>query len=142
MQNGSRFDCASGETFNVFESGKMSFQRNQNTQLAKDVKALYDGRIEASTPVRRVEVPLAAAIPAAHARPVFIVVCFRQACGDPWNSRLVGWWIWLLPPILWRLFSNAPPNVAFGLGQKSQREAPMQTGFGQKAMSSAAKGGN
>ena len=42
-QNGTRFDCSTGETFNVFETGKMSFQRKQNTPLATDIKALYYG---------------------------------------------------------------------------------------------------
>ncbi len=69
-QQGARFDCTSGETFNVFETGKMSFQRKQNTPLAKYVKALYEG----GAAERPAELPLA--VPAAAAlaaRPVFIV---------------------------------------------------------------------
>jgi predicted nucleotide-binding protein len=72
VQNGTRFDCATGEIFNVFESGKMSFQRKQDTSLASHVKALYEGP-DASTSARA-EAPPAAGIPAARAaRPVFIV---------------------------------------------------------------------
>src|SRR6266481_5763673 len=58
---------------------------------------------------------------------------FGQPARDPRNSHLVGWWTWLLPPILWRLSSNAPPNASFGLVRRSKRETPMQTGFEQKA---------
>jgi hypothetical protein len=34
VQNGTRFDCKSGEIFNVFDTGKMSFQGKQSTALA------------------------------------------------------------------------------------------------------------
>ncbi|MGA8598433.1 MAG: nucleotide-binding protein [Bryobacteraceae bacterium] len=73
VQNGLRFDCASGETFNVFETGKMSFQRKQNTPLAVDIKALYEGGVAAPVLERR-PVDLQSAVTVAPAaRPVFIV---------------------------------------------------------------------
>jgi predicted nucleotide-binding protein len=69
-QGGTRFDCTSGETFNVFDTGRMSFQRKQDTPLAKEVKAIYgSGAVAAPQPARVVEPAMAA--PAA--RPVFIV---------------------------------------------------------------------
>jgi len=82
-QDGTRFDCASGETFNVFESGKMSFQRKQNTQLANDVKALYNSGTAGPTPAKAVEAPLATAVPVARGtRPVFIVYGHNLAARD------------------------------------------------------------
>lgn len=41
VQNGTRFDCKSGEIFNVFFTGKMSFQGKQATALAKNIRAQY-----------------------------------------------------------------------------------------------------
>jgi hypothetical protein len=43
VQHGTSFNCKSGEIFNVFDSGKMSFQGKQGTALANDIRALYDG---------------------------------------------------------------------------------------------------
>jgi len=43
VPHGTRFDCKGGETFNVYNTGKMSFQRKQNTPLALAVKELYEG---------------------------------------------------------------------------------------------------
>ena len=37
VQNGTRFDCKSGEILNVFDTGKMSFQGKQTTALAKEM---------------------------------------------------------------------------------------------------------
>ena len=82
VQNGTRFDCASGETFNVFDSGKMSFQRKQDTQLANDVKALYNGGTAGPTPAKAVEAQGAAVPVARGARPVFIVYGHDLAARD------------------------------------------------------------
>jgi len=41
-QNCRRFDCNSGEIFNVFNSGKMSFQ-GKTTPLSQEIKTLYEG---------------------------------------------------------------------------------------------------
>jgi predicted nucleotide-binding protein len=46
VQNGRRFECKTGEIFNVFDSGKMSFQGKQGTPLAQEVNAIYDGTID------------------------------------------------------------------------------------------------
>lgn len=78
-QDGTRFDCASGETFNVFETGKMSFQRKQKSDLAQYVKALYEGGGVAATP-RPIE--SSAVVPVAGTRPVFIVYGHDLAARD------------------------------------------------------------
>ncbi len=49
IQNGVRFDCQSGEIFNVFDTGRMSFQ-GKTTSLTEEVKATYEG---APAPVER-----------------------------------------------------------------------------------------
>jgi predicted nucleotide-binding protein len=41
-QNGTRFDCASGEILNVFDYGKMSFQ-GKTTPFARELREQYDG---------------------------------------------------------------------------------------------------
>jgi predicted nucleotide-binding protein len=70
VQNGTRFDCKSGEIFNVFGSGKMSFQGKQTTALAKDIRAQYDNAEEAPALDEAQVVPAVAAT--AHS-PVFVV---------------------------------------------------------------------
>jgi predicted nucleotide-binding protein len=67
VQNGIRFDCKSGEIFNVFGTGKMSFQGKQTTALAKDIRAQYEGAAEAPALAEAQIVPAPA-----HA-PVFVV---------------------------------------------------------------------
>jgi len=42
IQNGVRFDCPNGEIFNVFDTGRMSFQ-GKTTSLREEVKAIYEG---------------------------------------------------------------------------------------------------
>jgi predicted nucleotide-binding protein len=69
VQNGTRFDCASGEILNVFDTGRMSFQGKQTTPLAKDLREQYDGGGEA----RAVEVREAPAAPAPAQDSVFVV---------------------------------------------------------------------
>lgn len=70
VQNGTRFDCKSGEIFNVFDSGKMSFQGKQGTTLAKDIRAQHEGAAEAPGIA---EAPAVPAVLAAAASPIFIV---------------------------------------------------------------------
>src|SRR2546426_9262941 len=70
VQNGTRFDCKSGEIFNVFGTGKMSFQGKQTSALAKDIRAQYEGAAEAPA-LDEAQVAPAVAAPA-HS-PVFVV---------------------------------------------------------------------
>jgi predicted nucleotide-binding protein len=65
----------------VFDSGKMSFQRKQDTALSKEVKALYEGSGGVGSVERPGEVPAAPA--QAHAdQPVFIVYGHDTASRD------------------------------------------------------------
>jgi hypothetical protein len=61
VQNGTRFDCKTGEIFNVFNTGKMSFQGKQSTALAKDIRAQYEGAVEAPALAEPQIIPAAAA---------------------------------------------------------------------------------
>lgn len=70
VQNGIRFDCKTGEILNVFDTGKMSFQGNQRTALAKEIRAQYEGAGEAPVLAEAQEVP---AVAAPGQAPVFIV---------------------------------------------------------------------
>ena len=82
-QNGTRFDCRSGETFNVFRTGKMSFQRKQDTPLALAVRGLYEGRSAMATGEQFVDAPLSVPAAGVHAtRPVFIVYGHDLAARD------------------------------------------------------------
>lgn len=77
-QNGVRFDCQSGEIFNVFDTGRMSFQ-GKTTSLTEDVKSIYEN---APAPVERareigVQQPQQEA-----AAPVFIVYGHDTAARD------------------------------------------------------------
>src|SRR5205807_5401036 len=69
-QGGARFDCKTGEIFNVFETGKMSFQGKQSTELAKELRAHYESGVEA--PVQA-EAQIAPAVAASAQAPIFIV---------------------------------------------------------------------
>ena len=66
----------------MFESGKMSFQRKQDTQLARDVKALYESG--QPVPARPAKAPLLAepAVAARATRPIFIVYGHDLAARD------------------------------------------------------------
>jgi len=70
VQNGIRFDCKSGEIFNVFDTGKMSFQGKQGTALAKDIRAQQECVAEAQV---LPEAPAVPAAPAAAQSPIFVV---------------------------------------------------------------------
>jgi len=80
VQNGIRFDCKTGETFNVFDTGKMSFQRKQDTALAQEIKSLYEG-VPAAIEHPREAAPIVPAAPQA-TRPVFIVYGHDTAARD------------------------------------------------------------
>lgn len=70
IQNGMCFSCKTGEIFNVFDTGKMSFQGKQTTALMKGVRAHYEGTAVPVAPAETQIVPGATA--AAH-QPVFVV---------------------------------------------------------------------
>lgn len=70
VQNGTRFDCKTGEIFNVFDTGKMSFQGKQTTTLAKDIRAQCDGGAEAPA---LAEAQIAPSVAAPAQSPVFVV---------------------------------------------------------------------
>jgi predicted nucleotide-binding protein len=70
IQNGTRIDCKSGEVFNVFNTGKMSFQGKQDTALANHVRALYEG-VPDTQPVTELPVVATARAPAESS--IFIV---------------------------------------------------------------------
>lgn len=82
-QSGTRFDCRGGETFNVFRTGKISFQRKQDTPLASEVRRLYEGGSAIATGQQSAEAPQS--VPAAGGpavRPVFIVYGHDLAARD------------------------------------------------------------
>lgn len=77
-QHGVRFDCQSGEIFNVFDTGKMSFQ-GKTTSLTEEVKATYEG---APAPVERAREIGVQQPQQETAAPVFIVYGHDTAARD------------------------------------------------------------
>jgi predicted nucleotide-binding protein len=81
VQGGTRFDCKSGEIFNVFSTGKMSFQGKHDTSLAQEIRSRYEDGIPNADRPREASVlpPVAAPVTA---RPVFIVYGHDTAARD------------------------------------------------------------
>jgi predicted nucleotide-binding protein len=94
VQGGTRFDCKSGEIFNVFSTGKMSFQGKPDTSLAQEIRDLYEGGGTTGDRPREASILPPAASPAI-GRPAFIVyghdtaardqleLILRRMCVDP-----------------------------------------------------------
>jgi predicted nucleotide-binding protein len=81
VQHGIKFDCKAGETFNVFDTGKMSFQRKRDTPLAQEIRNIYEGTTAAvERPREAGAAPLPVAPQATH--PVFIVYGHDTAARD------------------------------------------------------------
>src|SRR5436190_1081790 len=82
-QNGRRFDCKTGEIFNVFDSGKMSFQGKQDTALAREIKALHGGAGDAAAPAEVAAAPVNTGAPA-----IFVVYGHDTAARDQLELHL------------------------------------------------------